>query len=231
MEIKRLIRQFSYKIEPKPEGGFIARSSDPSVPPIEAPTREELETRIQANFAAALGLAFPGLNIPVDQRNVKFEVHIDRKPEGGFAVHSQEVGTSTMNPATHEKIDHFAEELLGFVDKNFPLLSQALAAQATSKDIKFFATAGTSATVTQGSQMTPVQPDLAQSMLPAPTFQKMFAQPGGAQTIDGSTGDLTRASLASTPITPEASSTKTFFRLLLFAVAIAGMLYFVFYRR
>jgi hypothetical protein len=231
MEIKRLIQQFSYKIEPKPEGGFIARSSDPSVPPIEAPTREELETKIQANFAAALGLAFPGLNIPVEQRSVKFQVHIDRKPEGGFAVYSQEVGTPAMSPATHEKIDHFAEELLGFVDKNFPQLSQAIAAQATSKDIQFLTTGRANTTAAQGSQMTPAQPDLAQAILPAPTFQKMFAQSDGAQTIDAGTGDLTRASLVSTPITPEASSTKTFFRLLLFALMVAVMVWFVFYRR
>src|SRR5205807_9887900 len=41
MEIKRLITHFTYRIEPKPEGGFIAHAADPSVPPLEASTREE----------------------------------------------------------------------------------------------------------------------------------------------------------------------------------------------
>ena len=40
MELKRLITHFTYRIEPKPEGGFIAHATDPTVPPLEAPTRE-----------------------------------------------------------------------------------------------------------------------------------------------------------------------------------------------
>jgi hypothetical protein len=231
MELKHLIRQFSYKIEAKPEGGFIARSTDPAVPPLEAATREELETRIQANFAAALGLAFPGLKIPVDTRNVKFELHIDRKPEGGFAVHSEEVGAPTLSPAAHEKIDHFAEEFLGFVDKNFPQFSQALAAQAGSKDIKFFTSQSNSVSASTSVSAGPNQTGLAQAMAPTPTLQKMFVQNAANKTIDAGMGDLTQASLANAPITPEASSTKNFFRLLVVALVLAAMIWFVFLRR
>jgi hypothetical protein len=43
MELKRLISHFTYRIEPKPGGGFIAHPADPSVAPLEAPTREELQ--------------------------------------------------------------------------------------------------------------------------------------------------------------------------------------------
>lgn len=225
MELKQLIKQFSYKIEPKPEGGFIARSSDPSVPPLEAPTREELATKIQANFAAALGLSFPMLKIPVDQQNVKLQVHIDRKPEGGYSVHSEEVGAGNLDPATHEKIDHMAEQLLGFVDKNFPQLSEKLAAQAGSNNIQVTTrTTGTSAAA--GAKLT----DLATTMLATPRFQKMFAQPDGPKTMASGTPDLMQAGLANTPITPEATSLKTFFRLLLFVVMVGVAMYFVFYR-
>jgi hypothetical protein len=59
MELKRLISHFTYRIEPKPEGGFIAHASEPGVPPIEAPTRAELQQKIQANISAALGTEFP----------------------------------------------------------------------------------------------------------------------------------------------------------------------------
>jgi hypothetical protein len=228
MELKHLIQKFSYKIEPKPEGGFFARSGDPSVPSIEAPTRAELETKIQANFAAALGLAFPGLKIPVDNRNVKFELHIDRKPEGGFAVHSEEVGAPTMSPASHEKIDHLAEKLLGFVDKNFPQFAEQLAAQAGSKDVTFFTAeaSSTSQTATPSASLNPTT--LVQAITPTPTFGKVFTQPG-ANTISAS-GDLNQASLNNAPITPEATSTKTFFRLLLFVAMVAAAIYFVFFR-
>ena len=64
MDLKRLVTQFVYRIEPKPEGGFIARATDPSVPPLEAATREELRKKIQEKIFAALSAEFPGLNLP-----------------------------------------------------------------------------------------------------------------------------------------------------------------------
>jgi hypothetical protein len=131
MELKHLIQRFSSRIEPKAEGGFIARATDPTAPPLEDPTREELQQKIQVS-AAAMAEAFPGLKLPAESKQFKFEVHIERKPEGGFAVHSAEPGKPGIEPATHEKIDHFAEGLLGFVDKTFPDLSKALAARVES---------------------------------------------------------------------------------------------------
>jgi len=63
VELKRLISHFTYRIEPKPEGGFIAHGSDPGVPGIEAATRGELQQKIQSSIAVALGTEFPGLKI------------------------------------------------------------------------------------------------------------------------------------------------------------------------
>src|ERR1700739_3195461 len=139
MKLKRLVQQFTYRVEPKPEGGFIARCTDPTVPPLEAPTREELQQQIQARLRAVLQEKFPGLKLPaLENKHVEWQVHIDRKAGGGFTVHSDQQGASNVEPATHEKIDHFAEELLGFVDKHFPDLSQALAAQVGGKNIEVF---------------------------------------------------------------------------------------------
>ena len=39
--------KFELKIEPKPGGGFIARSPDPKFPDFEGETREEVEAKIQ----------------------------------------------------------------------------------------------------------------------------------------------------------------------------------------
>jgi hypothetical protein len=133
MEIKYLTRQFGYRILPKPEGGFVARSTDPAVPPLEAPTRGELQQKIRANMAAALAEAFPGMKFPLPGQT-KFEVHIERKPHSGFDTHSEEQGPPQLETATQERIHHFAEELLGFMDKNLSDLSQLLVAQARSKD-------------------------------------------------------------------------------------------------
>ena len=143
-------------------------------------------------------------------------------------MHSDEVDGSNLNPATHEKIDHFAEQLLGFVDKNFPQLSQQLAAQAGAKGITFTTQNGGATSTTSPS--TSIGPTTLQAMTPTPTFGKAFTQPSGpGATI--TPGDLTKAGLDNTPITPEATSTKTFFRLLLFALMVAAMIWFVFFRR
>ena len=90
MELKQLISHFTYRIEPKPGGGFIAHPSDPSVAPLEAPTREELQKKIQENIRVALSAQFPGLKLPAENQNVQFSFHIEHKPGGGYAIHSSD---------------------------------------------------------------------------------------------------------------------------------------------
>jgi len=46
--------KFSFKIEPKPEGGFIARSENPALT-LEGATREEVEGKIRAKIAEIAG--------------------------------------------------------------------------------------------------------------------------------------------------------------------------------
>lgn len=82
MELKRLITKVSYRIEPKPEGGFIARTSDPTDPPLEAPTREELVLQIQGKIAAAVNTEFPGLKLPTDSK--KIALHIGKTLNAQF---------------------------------------------------------------------------------------------------------------------------------------------------
>jgi hypothetical protein len=90
MELKRLISHFTYRIEPKPGGGFIAHPADPSVAPLEAPAREELQKKIQENILAGLSAQFPGLKLPLENQDLQFAFHIERKPEGGFVIHSSD---------------------------------------------------------------------------------------------------------------------------------------------
>ncbi len=105
MELKRLIQHFTYRIEPKPEGGFIARATDPSVPPLEAPTREELQQKIQANIAAALATEFPGLKLPLNNKEVHLAFHIEHKPGGGFVLQSTDGSAPPIFGATHAEIE------------------------------------------------------------------------------------------------------------------------------
>jgi hypothetical protein len=226
MELRHLIQRFSYRIEPKAEGGFIARATDPTVPPLEAPTREELQQKIQANLAAAMAEAFPGLKLPLENKQRKFEVHIERKPEGGFAVHSAEPGTPGIEPATQEKIVHVAEELLGFVDKNFPDLSKALAARVESGVAKALANRETGVILNADSQLG------AQGLPLAHAIQSSYGNAEDVRLGEQETGNFNNPSnaIANIPITPETGSSWTIFRFLLALLIIAAMMYFFLHR-
>ena len=219
MELKSLITHFTYRIELKPEGGFIAHTTDPTVPPLEAPTREELQRKIQENIAAGLASEFPGLKLPLENQQLKFAFHIERKPGGGFAIHSADPDAPLIEGATHEEIEsHFAEKLIAFVGKHFiPELSQALAAQG-SGDIKVFVNRKMGFTVNTGSHT--IQTDDV-------TIED--AKLGDAKTANASLGSVGDA-IDNSPITPETSSSWTIVRFLLALLIIAAMMYFFLHR-
>jgi hypothetical protein len=225
MELKQLVKQFSYRIEPKPEGGFIARSTDPTVPALEASTREELQRQIAEKFSAAISQSFPGLKIPVQTKTSKFEFNIERKPDGGFSVHSTELGGSTDSPVNHEKMDHFAEELLGFVDKHFPDLKGALIEKAMSQGQIPLAKDGSIPQNALGALAN------TENLLPTNPMANVVAtvttsiSRNGKQ-INGSLGDVGRI-IDNNPITPQAGGNWKLFRFLLVALGLAVFAYFV----
>jgi len=179
VELKRIITKFTYRIEPKPEGGFIAHANDPSLPPLEAPTRLELQQKIQANISAALAAEFPGLKLPAENQELKFNFHIEAKPGGGFIIHSHDPGAEPIEGATHEEIEHpFAEKLAGVLGKYFmPELSQALANQGGSGDVKVFVNRKVSFTAQAGSHKLTLGD--AQDLQPAGSIQPQDAKSGG----------------------------------------------------
>jgi len=218
MDIQTITKKYAYKIEPKPEGGFIARATDPTVPSIEGATREEVQQKIRETVFSGLSQVFPGLKIPLETKNAKLEFHIDRKPEGGFSVHSTEVGPPSMAPATHEKVDHVAEQLLDFVDKHFPQFSQALAAQANEVQVTTNQTtmAGKDLRVgTKGLLPTPPIPN-------ATVDVDIVKSTGKVNAVDNSLG----GAMTNVPITPQANSSWPILRFLLIALVVAAVAYF-----
>jgi hypothetical protein len=214
VELKRIITKFIYRIEPKPEGGFIAHASDPSLPPLEAPTRLELQQKIQANIAAAFAQEFPGLKLPSGNAQVKFDFHIEAKPGGGFAIHSHDPNAAAIEGASHQEIEHpFAEKLAGVLGKYLaPELSQALASQGGSGDIKVVVNRALSFRVGSPKMTSSDTQDLLLAGVP---------QDAKSGTISG--GDAA-------PILPEASNSWPIFRFLLAVVLIAALLYFWLHR-
>ena len=146
MDIKRLITQFTYHVEAKPEGGFIARAADPTLPPLEAPTRMELNEKVRQNINAAMVAEFPQLRIPLEQNQHSLSFHIERKPDGGFLIHSADSNSPATDAAPHEIENNFVEKLLTFAGKHMmPVeFSEALAANLSSGNVKVFVTKSTS---------------------------------------------------------------------------------------
>jgi len=140
VDIKRLVSTFTYRIEAKPEGGFIARASDPNLPPIEAATRFELRQKIQDNINAAMAAQFPGLNLPAKSPQVKFDFHIEAKPGGGFSIHSAGAGSDAVESEVHQDIEHpFAEKLVSMLAGHLnPELMTALQNQGNAGEVKVF---------------------------------------------------------------------------------------------
>jgi hypothetical protein len=230
MEIRRLLTQFTYAIEPKPEGGFIAHASDSNMPPLEAPTREELQQKIQATIMSGLAERFPGLKLPLQGQESKFSFHIESQPGGGFALHSADPGTQPVE-GTQEQIEsHFAEKLIGLAEKFSPELKQALASQGVNGDVKVFVDRKTF-TVKGGSRSFSL--GLGRDLLP--TSPLPTPGPGAVNPTSGEITNQDAASMGGTisdaPITPERSDTWRVFLLFLILMVIATLVYFFLYHR
>jgi hypothetical protein len=216
VELKQIITKLTYRIEEKPEGGFIAHASDATLPALEAPTRTELQQKIQANISAALAAQFPGLKLPTENEQLKFDFHIEAKPGGGFIIRSHDPDAATVEGASHEEIEHpVAEKLANTLGKYiFPELSQAisqaLAKQGGSGDIKVFVNRKTFS-VGAGSK-TARFGNSQNAQLDAPI------QVSEANRILSPPDNL--------PITPEDSNGSKVFRFLLALLVVIAILYF-----
>ena len=230
MELKRLISHFTYRIERKPGGGFIAHPADPSLALLEAPSREELQKKIQENILAGLSAQFPGLK-PLEGQDLQFAFHIEHKPEGGFVIHSSDPNAEPIEVLTHNDLEtHFAERIVGFVGKRLtPELSQALASQGNSGDIRVFVNRNTGITVNAGSHTFSLGVPRGLTAPTASSESKAMTPiaSANAKPMDGSSGGM----ISNTPIVPEAASSAKVFRILLLALAAAAVLYFFLHYR
>jgi hypothetical protein len=232
MELKRLISHFTYRIEPKPGGGFTAHPADPSVAPLEAPTREELQKKIQENILTGLSTQFPGLKLSLENQELQFAFHVERKPEGGFVIHSSDPNAEPIEVLTHNDMEsHFAEKIIGFVGKHLtPELSQALAAQGNSGDIKVFVNRKTGVTINAGSHTLSLGVARNRTAPTSISNTTTIIKAANAKPTDGSSGRL-GGTISNTPIVPEASSSGKVFHFLLLVLVAAALVYFFLHYR
>ena len=218
MELKQLIANFSYRIEPKPEGGFIARGSDPSLPVLEAATREELQEKMQARANEAIAAAFPGLNLAAAMKDSKFAFQMEPKPGGGYIAHSigpdgKPIEGSAQQSAGQRVAEKAASMLGEYLLPNLPKAFGNL----NTKDVKVLFDVKT------------VGPRLRTTVVEK---SGLFSKLGGGNSAASgqNTGILNNAN-DNSPIQPEASSSWPLIRFLLRALAFATLLYFLFFHR
>lgn len=217
MNIQRLVTSFTYRIEQKPGGGFIAHAGDPSLPPLEAPTRIELQQKIQDSNHAALAREFPGLQLPPNKR---LEFHLERAPDGSVSFHSSDPTAPGVNPSTSEEVEnHMAERLFSIFGKHLlthlppdfaAQLPPELIAQAGAGDMKFFVQRKVSVSTNSGSSPPSATPTPLAPPSPAPFSNSNFA----VNTSDNS------------PITPARSNAGPIIRFLLTLLLLFGLMYF-----
>lgn len=225
MEIKRLAAKYVYRIEPKSEGGFIARATDPNVPPLEAATRDELRQKIQSTVLAGLGMDFPGLKLPAGAGEMKFSFHVEKQPDGSFDIHSSDPAVAPLNAASHDQVEsHFAEKLIEFAGKHMlQEVPEAMRAQMASGDIKVFIkkSSGFTFTTSRLDDQTPQLGSAVQGSDASSVVSPVISNRTSSVTI-GSSG----TPIDSSPITPGNEGTGKLLRIMVFLLALAAVAFF-----
>jgi hypothetical protein len=224
MEITRLAAKYVYRIEAKPEGGFIARASDPNVPPIEAATRGELQQKIQSTVLAGLGADFPGLKLPAGSGEMKFSFHVEKQPDGSFDIHSSDPSATPLNAASHDLVEsHFAEKLVEFMGKHMlQEVPESVRAQMASGDIKVFIKKSSGFTFTTSHSSTSETPVGSGPALQTPDSTSSTSAPISNNSSSATFGSSS-PSIDSSPITPVNESGK-FLKILLVLAAIGALI-------
>lgn len=227
MEIKRTISRIAYRIEEKPEGGFIARCSDPNVPPLEAPSRFELEQQIQAKITAEMEGQFPGLKIHLNQSGTKF-ITLESKPDGSIFPAS---GNSSLQPAeggVKNAVEHWlADKAVSLVEKNLPpeLIEQLQHQPADGKiNINIAVTKVGAEGKVRRDYVISNGNDLLSRFLKGRQKSSGALEPSNPVSASFSGTNLDSTS----PITP-VSGNGSFFRFLLAAIVLIGVLLFFLY--
>jgi|KBSMisStandDraft_5_1062788.scaffolds.fasta_scaffold92070_3 hypothetical protein len=222
MEFKTILSKFIYRIEAKPGGGFIATCKDPTAPPIEGATREEVQQKIQENIAANLATQFPALKSALEAKGVTLHYHVEAKPGGGFIVHHDDAAHDSADHSTHGGIESFIESKIfsAFMDRLPPELLQQFGDKlnAEGADIEVKRTFRSSSTESGVPHFSPVLGEVGTS-------------PSDLQTAQATTQSPIIRYDSDSPVKYEKSSFGIFLRLLIAAAALAAIAYILFLRR
>ena len=201
MELKKTT-SFSYHIEQKPEGGFIARPDDPQMETLEGATEQEVEQKIGAKMIGMIGAEMPfgmGKLLDLALRKAEFAYHIEEKPGGGFVARPKDGNHEPLEGATRQEVE---DKIRGTLQV---LIGQQLAGLGKSGDV----------TVTRKFNVGNHTTFHFSSYAAPQSSEPNLLQPGPSQGID-SMG----------PIEPEKDNSGRFLVILVILLALAALVYF-----
>ena len=213
MDFKQILSTFTYRIEQKPDGGLVAYPNDPNRPHIEAPTRIELNHKIQDNIKAALSTQFPGLNLPAEGEERKINFHLEAKPGGGFTVHYSKPNAALGEAGAQDVEFPFGEKLINLMGRYLtPEVLDKLQQKGASGEVDIVVNRKTFRTKLGPKNLT------TGSGESVPTFSSSAPTSGTIGANDNS------------PITPESSDTWKILRFLFGLLIVAALIYFFLHR-
>jgi hypothetical protein len=183
MDIKKTNISFSYRIEEKPGGGFIAHTSDPTMETIEAATKQEIEQKIHARMNDLFGAGLPGFvrnklfdGLSAMSTSSQFSYHIEEKTGGGFTAHFNDPKLESLQGASREEVAQKLRETFGeLLGPQHPLIAEMVDRALTQKinethHTNFHFSLGSASQTSQSnfSQSNFSQPDLPQPGLSQP---------------------------------------------------------------
>lgn len=215
MEINKTIAKYSYRIEAKPGGGFVAHPTESSMETLEAATKEEILQKVEQKIGALIGKEFPGIDkLLHTDPNV---YRIEAKPDGGFVAHPPSSSMQPVEGRTKEEIlQKIEDQMAAVVGTEFPKgetvthkdLNIGGLHVTIDKKVKF-----TTLTSLPGSE---AQPATSQSASPQPSFpQTRF-----------SSSSLPQDSNAMGPILPAKDTSRLVWQVIGALVALGALLYF-----
>lgn len=200
----------TYVIEPRPGGGFVAKSSDGSVAPVEAATREELQQKIEAQLDTDLASDLKDLLLASKENSLSQE--INTKPGSILLPGSASPGAKLVEYAAPEDLKRQIEEQLStVVGKDAAArLSQDIKLQLQPGKLKFLGAFNVTRVNTTGKKI----------------ITSKFSTDGFSQASAAKSALRPITSMGDSPIAPARTSNWVIFCFLLALGAIASAVYF-----
>jgi hypothetical protein len=185
MDIQKTNISFSYHIEEKPGGGFIAHTSDPTMETIEGATKQEIEQKVHARMNALFGAGLSGLvrdklldGLSAISTSSQISYRVEQKSGGGFVAHSSDPKLEMLEGATREEVaQKMKDSITALLGQQHPQIAEMIERAINQK---LNETHHTSFHFSLGSPSQVAQSNFSQSNFSQPTL----SQPGLSQGSD-----------------------------------------------